>query len=464
MKLSAGMATVAAAGLCLLLSCGSDSQTSTPPEPGSDASSDAAHSDALLTDVAGGDAHPGDSSKPDVASDVASDGSKTDAKHDAPAADVGHDTAVADAAQDAVPDVDFSYDGGPTTAWSKLPAKCAAAAEKGVVWLVSQQKSDGSWGSAGDHMLAATGLAVVKLEAYAIENGKSPFRDTYQYHTEVVNGLNYLLPLLTTVPVAGAFDANGDGFGVAQANVTSYTNYVNSIILMAVTAGGGFDQIVNAPASPIHGWTYQHLAQDMVDYFAQCQSTSLGGWRYTCPREDNDNSVSQYVSLALEYAEHPDYAFQCTLLPSVNTGLWTWVTYIQDMSTGGAGYDSPGNWQNPYKTGAILQELALLKQGVNSPQVVAALGYLDANWAAPMANNPADYMAMWAIMKGLVSQGVTMVGAHDWYQEYCDLLVSQQNPDGSWAITGYDTADSAGVLSTTWALLILEKVAPAALY
>jgi hypothetical protein len=359
-------------------------------------------------------------------------------------------------------DVDFTYDAPPPpTAWSQIPQKCADAAEKGVTWLVSQQKLDGSWGTADPYRLAATGLAVVKLESYAIEKGMSPFDPAFQYRTNVVQGLTYLFQAVVTQPMAGAYDTNGNGLGVTS----NQTNYVTAIILMAVTAGRGTTQIVNAPGSPVHGWTYATVAQDMVDYFAECQVASQGGWRYSCPSANSDNSVAQYVTLALEYAHHPDYEFLCTIHPDVSTRLWTWVGYVQNMtvgspSYGGSGYTDSNSSVNPYKTGAILQQLAFLNQGPAALQTQAALTYLDTHWDESLVGNPAYYMSMWSIMKGLVAQGIKMVGAHDWYQEYCDLLVAQQLPNGSWPLSQFDTASSEGVLSTTWALLILEKAAP----
>jgi hypothetical protein len=165
----------------------------------------------------------------------------------------------------------------------------------------------------------------------------------------------------------------------------------------------------------------------------------------------------------MEYAVHPDYQFFCNLPPSVATGLQNWVATVQDMNSGGSGYTDSTNVVNPYKTGALLQELAFLKQGAGTVPVDKAVGYLNDNWAQPMSGNPADYMAMWAIMKGLVTQGITTVGTHDWYTEYCNLLVSQQQADGSWPQATYDQYTGA-TMSTAWALLILEKAAPAPMF
>jgi hypothetical protein len=426
--------------------CGSSSSTQSNPGGGS-----------------GGGGASGDAST-DATNDVSlpSDAS-ADVLKDAPVAE-GWPTADANAdgaddVQETGPiDADFSYDGGGQTVWNSLPDKCRDAAEKGVVWLVSQQNANGSWASAGGYGNAATGLSVVKLETYAIEKGISPFDPNFVYRNQVIAGLNYLFTQLVTVPLAAQYDMNSDGLGV---RMSGESNYNNAIALMAITAGRGVTQVVNVPGSQVDGWTYERVAQDMVDAFAECQVASQGGWRYSCPSYNSDNSVSQYVTLGLEYAEHPDYSFMATIPQFVRNGLANWVAFIQDGS-GGSSYASPGDWVNPYKTGALLQQHALLHHDSTTPPVQAALNYLNDHWNEPIGSSPADYMAMWSIMKGLVAQQVNTVGAHDWYQEYCDVLVAQQQGNGSWPASGYDA--TGGILATDWALLVLEKAAPAGLY
>lgn len=460
MKHSALLAAVGSVGLCFLGAingCGKEESSWQPNKP--DAAADAvgdAVGDAVVSQDGGADTSSLDSAKPDVTADQSvpegSAEAASEAAAEAEAPEAGPEAAAIDA--------DFAYDGGPLTPWDKLPTKCSQAAEKGVVWLAGMQKSNGAWGTDnGMYSMAATGLAVTKLETYALEHGKSPFSPTFLYKSHVEAGLTYLMQNVQTVAMSGANDTNNNGLGLT----TAYTNYVSAIVLMAVTAGQGFNQVVNAPGSPVNGWKLQQVAQDFTDEFSACQSPQ-GGWRYTCPSGDADNSVSQYVSLGLEYAQHPDYQFFCTVPASVSTGLWNWVGAIQDMGSGGSGYATATDWVNPYKTGALLQELAFLKQGPGTQKVDLALGYINNNFASPISGSPADYMAMWSIMKGLVTQGVTMVGAHDWYQEYCDVLVAQQNADGSWPIATYDTASTEGTMSSAWALLILEKAAPAKLY
>ncbi|GAG43932.1 unnamed protein product, partial [marine sediment metagenome] len=56
---------------------------------------------------------------------------------------------------------------------------------------------------------------------------------------------------------------------------------------------------------------------------------------------------------------------------------------------------------------------------------------------------------------------------HDWFEEFATMLLDDQNPDGSWPSSpcyvwtdGRPGYMSDEILSTVWALLILEKITP----
>ena len=60
------------------------------------------------------------------------------------------------------------------------------------------------------------------------------------------------------------------------------------------------------------------------------------------------------------------------------------------------------------------------------------------------------------------SMAITDIGGIDWYREFCDRLIIEQRPDGSWPTAPWDNENpfAARVLSTEWALLVLERAAP----
>ena len=371
-------------------------------------------------------------------------------------------------------DANFAYD-APLLPFDELPERCRNAAEKGVKWLASMQQPDGSW--AGNyHPAAATALALTKLQTYALEHDQDPFDASFRYNGHITKGFDYLFNQLVTQPIDNpVHDANGNKKRIMFIKSDHYGGYVTPLALMAITAGRGFDQIVRS-SNDLNGKTYQEIAQDIVDYFGDCQANG-GGWRYTCRFGGADNSVTQYVTLALEYATHPDYAFFCQFDDSVKTGLAQFITAVQDVS-GASGY-TPGNlgYSKLYRTGALLQELAFLGVGLGGTlpaqaelRADMALKFIGDNFndffVSPWDKGNSHYMGMWSVMKGMVTQGLTMAGAHNWYEEYCDKLVAQQLDTGAWPEAAYHpTGDSlTQTMTTAFALLVLEKAAPRKLY
>lgn len=388
--------------------------------------------------------------------------------------DVPRDGAPRDAAIDAPPPIDAPER-------PPIPAHCLATADRGVAWLVNQQQSDGSWGQV--FPVAATAFAVLKLETYAREIGRSPFDPAFAYATPVARGLDYLFTQAQLQPIspqpAGAPDTDGNGAGLAFSSLT----YESAIVLMAVAAGAEPDRIVGTATSQVHGWTYRAVVHELVDYLAFAQSDgsvadagcSQGGWRYNAFDHDpsvGDNSVSQFVTLGLEYARHPDYHYEITPPAWVTGELAHWVKCIQirdgSADDGASGYDDPqvGIFVNAYKTGALIQQYAFLGAPVDDPSVVAALAYLGRVWndfsGAGWHGSPSDYLTMYSIMKAMESMAITEVDGHDWYTEFCTQLEAEQHGDGSWSPSNWDNEriGDSGLMATEWALLVLERAAP----
>jgi hypothetical protein len=362
-----------------------------------------------------------------------------------------------------------------------IPADCLEAANRGLAWLVTKQGADGSWGTGSK--LATTGFAVLKLETYAAEIGKSPFDPTFIYAQEVAKGLDFLFSRAQVAPItpqpAGDPDTNGNGKGVLFTGLM----YENAIGLMAIAAGAEPDRVVTTAGSAVVGQTYRAVVQDVVDYFAFAQgdsptssaaSCTRGGWRYSAFDRNpavGDNSVTQFATLALEYARHPQYHYTATIPDWMMVELRDWVTCIQNhdggANDGASGYTNAREILNAYKTGALVQQAAFLGDTTNSANVVAAVGYLGRVWndttgvgwkLAPVS----DYLAMYSVMKGMESLAITDINGIGWYREFCDQLKAEQQADGSWPASRYerDPLGASGLNSTEWALLVLERAAP----
>jgi len=396
-------------------------------------------------------------------------------------------------------------------AHAATPEDIDLAIEKGMAWLAGKQDAgSGSWGWS----VAKTGFAVVKFETHAINIGEDPLDPAYQYYTQVRKGLDYIFLNAWTVNIgmqpAGDPDTLdndiGVGFGWAR-------TYETGIAMMAIGESTHPGMVVNVPGSAVNGRTYQAVVQDAVDYLAWGQTdrgNCRGGWDYS---ENNnspdwgrsDNSNSGYAVLGLAYAE----AFGCTIPAFVRSELSLWIDWIQndvgvppglDPNDGGSGYDNRGDaqWVNTLKTGNLLFEMAFCHDDTTVQRVKDAVDYIDRHWYAadytpgwrgpgPSPPNPWDppgypdwpacYQAMYCIMKGFEVLRIEYISplndpsGIDWFEDFSDVLVDQQNNDGSWPNATMfgnwmdgrpwpGSWDNDHILSTEWALLTLQKVAP----
>jgi hypothetical protein len=382
------------------------------------------------------------------------------------------------------------------------------AIKLGVAYLAANQNPDGSWPHTfmWGEPVAYTGLAVLKLEGYAYELGyASPFDPAYPYHENVAKGLDYIFAgLLTqkiglqdhTLGATGTWDnpdSNGNDLGVyGHGSTYPFDVYDTGIVLSAVSASGTPDRVVSVIGSPVDGWKYSKVAQDMADWLAWAQSDSdapgmvppggEGGWSYGAMDNTGtgthgygpDNSNSGYAVLGLAYAT----SFGCTVPDWVKTELKAYITDIQDPVDGDLnGYDG-GSWYdgiggglsgilpNILKTGNLIFEMAFVGDTPATPRVVDALNYLarhwgdasGANWPPGWDGDPANYQAMFTTMKGLEYMGITTLpGGIDWYADFSDKIVTQQDVSGAWL---YSSERGDPCIITAWALLTLEKVAP----
>lgn len=360
-----------------------------------------------------------------------------------------------------------------------------AAIAAGVAWLAAQQESDGSWGSWEE--CAVTAFAVKKLEHHAVDAKwglglPSPFDDGYPYKDHVVKGLEWIFahcPNMVGISLqpAGDPDSDGDGIGVWFGTSWWHSSYTTGIALMMMCEAVELDRTVDI--GPLAGWTYEDVARDMMDWLAYGQNeagTRRGGWGYYANQQGwSGNSNSGYVALGLGFAEAaPPEGCGFTIPQFVKDELNIWIDYIQndvdgDMNDGGSGYTHPNSWVNILKTGNLLQQMALVGDDETTPRVQDALDYMARHWYVAnwdpgwrgAANQPSNYQATFTSMKGFTSLGIHEFGDPpiDWQTEFETQLLAEQNPDGSWPRTMWDpTFDAA--LSTIWALLTLQKIAP----
>jgi hypothetical protein len=358
--------------------------------------------------------------------------------------------------------------------------------DNGIGWLAAQQNTDGSWGEY--YYVGQTGLAVLKLETYAMDLGLDPLDPSYAYCTNVSNGLNYIFSQAHNVSInmqdGHNPDSNGNGIGVAI--YYDAEMYDDGIAAAAIAHCGHPNMVVTAPGDA-HGRTYEDVLTDLVDYIAWAQTDSdagdyRGGWRYGPNAGDSDNSVTGYVVLGLVYAESPPpFGFGITIPAFVKTELNYWINYIQNHDVtdvdnyGGSGYDYNVT-ANMLRTGTLLQEMRFVGDTLSTQRVQDAIGYIerhwdDANtepgWKGNFSEGVLAYkQSMFTLMKGFTAFGINTITVQrggnpvtvNWYDEMASMLDAQKNPDHSWSPGGAD--DINDILSTSWALLVLEKAAP----
>jgi hypothetical protein len=354
------------------------------------------------------------------------------------------------------------------TAEAATKAEIDEAVEHGVAWLAAQQNSSTGYWKDGSSLAGATGLALVKLQERAFELGYTPFDPYYPYKDNVEKGLAYLFSQMSIMSIstqpAGNPDTDGDGIGV-------YVNtsvYETGIAMMAIAASRAPDRVVNSPGSPVNGWTYKEVLQDMVDYmaFGQCDSgNGRGGWRYS-PNSGADNSCSGYAASGLGYAESPRYGFNCAIPQFVKDELKIWIDYIQtdgDSNDGGSGYTVPNNMVNTLKTGNLIFQMTLAGISSEDPNMQRALAYIgrkwnessqDPGWGNPAYGGTPHCQVMYCAANGLWYSGINDVNQRDWYANFADAIVNRQQTGGNWPNDPY----GGTVLATEWALLTLEMV------
>jgi len=370
------------------------------------------------------------------------------------------------------------------------PANAASEAEKqaaiasGLAYLASTQQVGGFWNTSG-YPIADTGAALLAFEEQYYKQGNT-WGPLPNYSSVVTNAANYLLSTVSTANLAGGSAGAIPGFtgtyadkigtywgvdeqsyqtGLALPAIARLTNGINGITPSTVIATG-----------PLTGQTYLNLIQRTVDQITYAQNgpgsgVYDGGWHYMIqpPQGDADNSTAQWPVIGLTFAKAVPGV---TVYPQTATELQKWITYIQNPVDGSSGYQAPvNNYNNESKTGGLLVEMAYAGGGGN---MALAKQYLDDNWLN-LANNTwwgnfDNPYAMWSIYKGLaVTIGVddmtTITNLHanpgdidnpdhgwNWWEDYCNWLVTTQNANGSWNGYAYWT----GVLAAAWDINILN--------
>lgn len=370
-----------------------------------------------------------------------------------------------------------------TSVQAATEAEKRAAIDAGLAYLASTQQAAGHWGGGFDYQLANTGSGVLAF----LEEKDNWGANAAAYQAVVDKGVNFLLSNASLVDIgvqtAGNPDGDGNGKGVKfyPGGANGRDTYVTGLALPAIASTGTPSALVTVGplagrtdgTGPGGAWTHRDVVQNTVDYFAFGQSdpdrgSHRGGWRYYANYGDSDQSTTQWPLIGSMYASKMGVSTPAFL----KTELAYYVNAIQHPDGGGMYYTSGTRYGTMNETGALLLEQDFLGWPTSDSRVSRALDYVDNHWQIGLGDWEGNFghpYGMWAIYKGLeatigLDDMTTIANLHanpgdvdnanhgwNWWEDYCESLVTSQNVNGSW--TGHSSWDST--LATPWYINIL---------
>ena len=352
------------------------------------------------------------------------------------------------------------------TAQAATQVEIDQAIQDGLAWLATQQNANGYFGSG--YLLANTAAAVLAFE----NEGHFPGGGT-TYSSNVEKGLDYIFAYSyktaidnQTVGYAGRNDnpdTNGNGQGVYF--YRNSRTYETGMVMQAIADSNTPNRVVTTGGAA--GMTYAQVLRDAVDWCAWAQidgGQDRGGWGYGASDDGSgagDNSIAQWPVLGLISAEQ--WGFNAPQW--VKDELNFWIDWVQNDASGGSGYGNPNFMVNVAKTGGLLVEMYYYGDDKNTARAQAAISFINNRWnngiSSTWYGNKMHPYAMYAVFKGLELMDVdtipaapanTETSAGDWWGDYCEVLVTNQNANGSWAGYSYWT----WTMATGWYIIILQ--------
>ena len=338
---------------------------------------------------------------------------------------------------------------GGSPAFGQTDDQVSAARAKGVKFLRSEQKSDGSW-IFGGHDVGITALCTIAL----IENGV-PLND----------------PALQK------------GFEYVKKNADALTNtYDLSLVIVLLSRFG--DRRDKG--------TIKELAARLM-----AGQMDSGGWHYTCPGKKilsdpekflkdpstgpkpkegyGDNSCTQFAVLGLWVASrmgglNVDKTLAKVAQRFINTqaddGGWAYIAEVEGKKAAsgeamtGAGLfclavAQANQIREANKSGKKTEGSAAENKSLLENPVFAKGFKRTGDFVKGVGPGSARYF-LWSVERVGVLLGLEQIGEVDWFQRGADGLLKTQTEDGGWPTAWADT-DKAGLSDTCFALLFLRK-------
>ncbi|MFC1805528.1 prenyltransferase/squalene oxidase repeat-containing protein [Planctomycetota bacterium] len=304
----------------------------------------------------------------------------------------------------------------------ELTAEASQAINKGLQYLLSTQKKDGSWDSNGEggHAVGITSLSLMAFMSKAHFPGFGPYGDPLN------RGMKWLLKEARKRP---------DGY----LGTVMYEHGLATLALSEMWGMGrdsGDDDAI------------QKALEKAVEVILRSQNPG-GGWRYQ-PQADGgeDTSCTQTVFHALASARQAGI-----VVP--NETISKLVNYLKtshNTETGGFTYAPRGRAKVTIACTAGGAYIAQLAGQRDTEMVNAALRYLKSQSPGIITGNTHYYYyAHYYAIQAMVQAGDDEYSK--WYPQIRDALISKQNAQGAWGkVTkqgiSYETPMAIIVLAT----------------
>jgi len=286
----------------------------------------------------------------------------------------------------------------------ELTVKASQAIDKGLKYLLLNQRDDGSWAS-GENGERATPMTALTLMAFM---SRAEFPGSGPNGKALSRAKDWLLKQAKETP-------NG------YLGATMYEHGIATLALTELWGMTGVREDDNA---------LQKAIEAAVDVILRSQ-TAAGGWRYQpTPDKGNDTSATGTVFVALASARQAGIAVPNETIAKV-------ISYLKlaaNPKTGGFVYVPAGSGHAGTDTigstaaGAYAAQLAGARE---SEMVEGALRYLEERAPSIFQGCGFYYYCHYYALQAMVQSGDGRYAK--WYPQIRDALISRQSGNGSWA-------------------------------
>lgn len=331
----------------------------------------------------------------------------------------------------------LSADEAPTQAALPAPDVIDGAIDRGVAWLMEEQRPDGTWAS-GSRALGHTLLAVYALQHAGVRETQT---------TRTAKRYRRAWSWLDRTGPGRSGRADGDP-----------GTYALSLLILALLER---DREVDHPR-------LRRLARLLTT--TQCAN---GQWDYKSRPDQSvgDNSNTQFAVLALARAHAAGHGDHAAVLRRARD-WWVRATTVK----GGVGYGSGGSTQSTASgsmTAAALACMAAIDAALEQPFAASrdardrahgwlGLAFVPHRNPGPTPNGTRErqrkagrgwlHYHLWTVERAMVLHETSRLGAYDWYAAGAAHLVAKQRRDGSWR-------GEHPLYATSFALLFLSRAA-----